>query len=205
MNVDILTNDDKQNELNDLLGVSDDEKNPGDEINDLLGNSDDEKHSDADINELLGASDDDDEEDEKVVGKKSIIKEEVATDDRSNYLDQILGRSVSATSETKTRKCGNLSIPRTFQAEEFGESFFFRTPNFIKVQPNPYDATTHDATAERKSGLTSTIVRWRNKEDSNGVAKRESNARLIKWNDGTFQLVVGDAVFDSKIVPTENW
>ena len=206
MNVDHVNSEDKQNELNELLGASDDEKQSDEDINKLLGNSDDENHSDADINQLLGASDDEDDSDDKADVKKVTVKSETVSDSRSNYLDEILGKSVVASNETKTKKCGNLSIPRTFQAEEHGETFFFRTPNFIKVQPEPYDAVTHDAAKEgERCGLTSTVVRWRNKFNENGDVKRESNARLIKWNDGTFQLVVGDAVFDSKIVPTENW
>jgi RNA polymerase-associated protein LEO1 len=37
------------------------------------------------------------------------------------------------------------------------------------------------------------VIRWR-KNDSQ---QRESNARIVRWSDGSLQLFVGDEIFDT--------
>ena len=40
---------------------------------------------------------------------------------------------------------------------------------------------------------------------SDGKPVRESNARLVKWKDGSYQLIVGDAVFNAYIKSNDSW
>ena len=47
------------------------------------------------------------------------------------------------------------------------------------------------------------VVRWRYKQNAqggvattDGVQQRESNTRLVKWSDGSMQMIVGDERFD---------
>ncbi|CAN0412555.1 unnamed protein product, partial [Laminaria digitata] len=57
--------------------------------------------------------------------------------------------------------------------------------------------------------FTTNIIRWRHKRDhlgrldmgeggggSNGLPARETNTRLVKWSDGSIQMLVGDEAFD---------
>lgn len=52
--------------------------------------------------------------------------------------------------------------------------------------------------------FTTNIIRWRYKRDNlgglelgeDGQPLRETNSRLVKWSDGSTQLLVGDEAFD---------
>ena len=39
-------------------------------------------------------------------------------------------------------------------------------------------------------------IRWRYSQDESGNDIRESNARLVKWSDGTMSLYLGSEIFD---------
>lgn len=42
------------------------------------------------------------------------------------------------------------------------------------------------------------LIRWRTVRDENGNEKRESNARFVKWDDGSIHLMIGGEVLDVK-------
>ena len=60
-------------------------------------------------------------------------------------------------------------------------------------------------------GGATNIIRWRYKLDHNGEIEldnnnepiKESNARLVKLQNGTYKLLVGDAIFYTSIHKTE--
>ncbi len=209
-----------------------------DELNDLLGDSDEEKETESNVkqesvNELLGV--DSDEEIDQLSSKKikSEIENELGDDSdddelkeeklneadsleaKNKDLDQILGAGqTSVETQVKSKTNSTLSIPDTYKISEQDTSFFMRTPNFIKIQSEPFDSATHNSETEKTQfGNTTSVVRWRYKRDENGdivldssgIAVKESNAKLIRWDDGTYQLIVGDAVFNSKIVIADSW
>lgn len=39
-------------------------------------------------------------------------------------------------------------------------------------------------------------IRWREVMDDDGNVKKESNARFVKWSDGSFSLHLGAEIFD---------
>lgn len=39
-------------------------------------------------------------------------------------------------------------------------------------------------------------IRWREVTDDEGNVLKESNARLVKWSDGSFSLHLGSEIFD---------
>lgn len=49
-----------------------------------------------------------------------------------------------------------------------------------------------------QSVLVQNMIRWREVVDENGQKKRESNARLVRWSNGTFSLQIGDKYFEVK-------
>jgi hypothetical protein len=195
----------ERNELNDLLGDSDDEVDDDEmQISDVK-NGDSRNNE---LNDLLGDSDHSDVED-----KNDSINVEEA---RSKDLELILGvnNSLPVALELKATSSSKLSLPSTFEIPKEDSTFFFRTPNFIKIQTEQFERVTHNTENEKiQFGNTTAVVRWRVKRDSNGETifdasgnpVKESNAKLIKWEDGTFQLVVGDAVFNAKMVAADSW
>lgn len=93
--------------------------------------------------------------------------------------------------------------------------FYARLPNLLQYRAEHFDQQTFDAQAEDEAlqnregiriddaGLrslltTSNTVRWRwsEKRDADGVRKPESNARFVRWNDGSLSLQLGSEFYD---------
>lgn len=76
-----------------------------------------------------------------------------------------------------------------------------KLPNLVGIQPEAFDPSTYSAAAEEKEykGFVNDMVRWRYKKDKNGEMLRddegnllrESNTRLVQWEDGSFTLHIG--------------
>ncbi|KAI8602143.1 Leo1-like protein-domain-containing protein [Dissophora ornata] len=89
--------------------------------------------------------------------------------------------------------------------------FLSRLPNFLNVDTKPFDPDTYDDDQERNVDESEAIqriklkventIRWRFKnghDDPSIPAKereKESNARFVRWSDGSMSLVLGDEMF----------
>lgn len=76
-------------------------------------------------------------------------------------------------------------------------------PNFVNIKTEPYDSKTYDIDKEHERfSQAASLIRWRFVEnsdgetvlDANGKPKIESNARLVKFTDGTYQIVIDDEI-----------
>ena len=80
-----------------------------------------------------------------------------------------------------------------------------RLSNILGLEPQPYDPSTFHVSQEyytdeqgtRRIKLTNQL-RWREVVDYEGQLVRQSNARFVQWEDGTWQLLLGDEVLDVK-------
>jgi len=79
--------------------------------------------------------------------------------------------------------------------------------NVVSIQPLPFDPETYqvesneyeDERGQKRIRLGSAnSMRWRWAAGADGALERESNARLVRWSDGSVTLVVGDEVLDAK-------
>ncbi|SPO41966.1 related to LEO1 - component of the Paf1 complex [Pseudozyma flocculosa] len=97
------------------------------------------------------------------------------------------------------------------------EHWMVRIPHFLRYATQPFDADTWDDEVEeemlRDEGFTtgfshdagavsllrtSNTIRWRYSDqvDDDGARIPESNARIVRWSDGTMSLQVGRELFD---------
>lgn len=91
-----------------------------------------------------------------------------------------------------------------------GNLSLIRMPRIVGVAPTAYDPDMFDENAELqylrqhdKAGAAESLIRFRFKRDSTGAVitdaygrpLRESNARVIEWQDGSLTLHVGEEVF----------
>lgn len=93
--------------------------------------------------------------------------------------------------------------------------FYARLPNLLQYRAEAFDVESFDEKLEdemlqNREGIriddeglrslltTSNTIRWRwsNKRDANGVRKPESNARVVRWSDGTSSLQLGSEFYD---------
>lgn len=89
---------------------------------------------------------------------------------------------------------------------------FVRFPNFLSVEPRPFDAEFYEDEAEEDDELdeegrtrlklkVENTIRWRKIADASGNETTQSNARIVKWSDGTQSLIVGNEKFDMNTMP----
>ena len=84
---------------------------------------------------------------------------------------------------------------------------FFSFPNFLSVEPRPFDIEHYEDEAEEEDELdeegrtrlklkVENTIRWRKVMDkTTGKETVQSNARIVKWSDGTQSLIVGNEKF----------
>jgi len=104
----------------------------------------------------------------------------------------------------------DLGLPELPRPKSSAGVMISKLPNILGLKSVPFDETRHDQTAEQEEfKLTTNIMRWRFKRDRNGnlvtdaegKPERETNTRLVKWSDGSLQLMVGEEVFDVVVQP----
>eukprot|EP01105_Mastigella_eilhardi_P005628 TRINITY_DN17288_c0_g1_i1.p1 TRINITY_DN17288_c0_g1~~TRINITY_DN17288_c0_g1_i1.p1 ORF type:complete len:359 (+),score=92.67 TRINITY_DN17288_c0_g1_i1:31-1077(+) len=72
-----------------------------------------------------------------------------------------------------------------------------KMPQSIGVQPEQFDSKlffedgSPEDSAEQTPAAVANVIRWRTVIDESGLEKKESNARIVKWSDGTYTLHVG--------------
>lgn len=80
-----------------------------------------------------------------------------------------------------------------------------RTTNIVGIQPRAFDPTTYEReeeTFEDEQGrarvrlASNAIIRWRLRRLPDGREVPESNARFVRWEDGSLQLFLGHEVLD---------
>ncbi|KAA1468804.1 Leo1-domain-containing protein [Dentipellis sp. KUC8613] len=100
----------------------------------------------------------------------------------------------------------NVPVPKSSDDQHW----VIRMPNFVKVDSKPFHPDTyigpeHEETnllqgsRERDMGIKLTVentVRWRWVKDQDGHDRRQSNARVIRWSDGSLSLRLGKEYFD---------
>lgn len=84
---------------------------------------------------------------------------------------------------------------------------FVKLPNFLSVDTHPYDPSWYEDEIDEDEILdeegrhrlklkVESTIRWRTVVDENGVSLKESNARIVKWSDGSMSLHLGSEIFD---------
>ncbi|MEE6503047.1 hypothetical protein FKM82_004726 [Ascaphus truei] len=92
--------------------------------------------------------------------------------------------------------------------------YFVKLPNFLSVEPRPFDPQYYEDEFEDEEMLdeegrtrlklkVENTIRWRTRRDEEGNDVRESNARIVKWSDGSMSLHLGNEVFDVYKAPLQ--
>ncbi|XP_063170268.1 RNA polymerase-associated protein LEO1 [Candoia aspera] len=92
--------------------------------------------------------------------------------------------------------------------------YFVKLPNFLSVEPRPFDPQYYEDEFEDEEMLdeegrtrlklkVENTIRWRTRRDDEGTEIRESNARIVKWSDGSMSLHLGNEVFDVYKAPLQ--
>mmetsp|Transcript_19391 Transcript_19391/g.23173 ORF Transcript_19391/g.23173 Transcript_19391/m.23173 type:complete len:397 (-) Transcript_19391:160-1350(-) len=157
----------------------------------------------------LGLSDSD-EEDEAVAPPetgsqpfKSSLEGEIDSDEEAAFGGAAFGEKKK---ELNTGPPLELEAPLERNPADFK---LLKTSNILGIEPRPFNPETHvpeGAVVTDESGrstvkLAQNTVRWRYVVNSAGDVVRESNARIVRWSDGSQQLLLGDEVLDLSELP----
>ena len=94
----------------------------------------------------------------------------------------------------------DFALPRQPRPAADAKLYLVRLPNILKIQPRPFDPETYqededggdDADGGDGGGSAASraanVIRWR----EGPTGGRESNARIVKWSDGSVTLHVGN-------------
>ncbi|CAH0473886.1 unnamed protein product [Peronospora belbahrii] len=162
------------------------------------------KDKDKEMEDLFGSDYDSEEEEFKASG----VKESPARDNnRSNdghFVDEAVDRStLGGAGDGDSNYSDNMWLPRTPKAPKTAKYFISKMPNILRLVPEPYTKEAIKAEMDNPSDETlyRNYVRWRFKRDpvtgrvlldeTTKLPLRESNAKLVQWEDGTFSMFVG--------------
>ncbi|KAF5308774.1 hypothetical protein FQR65_LT06007 [Abscondita terminalis] len=84
---------------------------------------------------------------------------------------------------------------------------FVKLPNFLSVETRPFDQETYEDEIDEEETLdeegrarlklkVENTIRWREDIDKEGNTFKESNARFVRWSDGSLSLHLGSEIFD---------
>ncbi|XP_040378550.1 protein LEO1 homolog [Oryza brachyantha] len=102
----------------------------------------------------------------------------------------------------------NLVVPHMLPPGQPDRMNVIKVSNIMGVNPKPFDPETYveeDASMTDESGgrkkiqLKDNVVRWRISKNDDGTESYESNARFVKWKDGSMQLLIGNEVLDMSV------
>ncbi|KAJ3302342.1 hypothetical protein HDV03_005127 [Kappamyces sp. JEL0829] len=88
-------------------------------------------------------------------------------------------------------------LPDTQGPKDSSNLFLLKIPNFLAIEHNVFDHDSYRASREEDNEdeliLMENTIRWRYSQQTQVP---ESNARIVRWSNGTFSLLVGGEYFD---------
>ncbi|KAG5437001.1 hypothetical protein PCANB_001277 [Pneumocystis canis] len=101
----------------------------------------------------------------------------------------------------------NRAIPESTD----NDLYYVKMPNFLTIIQKPFDPESYleEARAENETMVHSydnnqrillkveNTIRWRYVKNNDGTYSKQSNARFIKWSDGSLSLLLGSELFSA--------
>ncbi|XP_062116673.1 protein LEO1 homolog isoform X1 [Humulus lupulus] len=145
-------------------------------------------------------------EDEEEEGsyEKSPRLEDVVPDEDARYESE----EENIETKIKEKPVGpplELEIPLRLPPAHPEKMNMIKVSNIMGIDPKPFDPKTYveedtfvtdESGSKKRIRLENNIVRWRSVKHPDGTVSRESNARFVRWSDGSLQLLLGNEVLD---------
>ncbi|XP_057951709.1 protein LEO1 homolog [Malania oleifera] len=177
------------------------------EIRDVFGDSDDEEPAGYAVqNEIEGDSNRSPIE-EEVSYEKHLRPEDMLVDEYAQYESE----EENIEAKPKEKPVGPplvLEIPLRPPPAHPDKMNMVKVSNIFGIDPKPFDPKTYkeedtvvadESGANKRIRLENNIVRWRSVRNPDGTTSYESNARFVRWSDGSLQLLIGNEVLDISV------
>ncbi|KAK9105193.1 hypothetical protein Scep_022037 [Stephania cephalantha] len=177
------------------------------EIRDVFGDSEEDEPADyADRNDLEQDAHPSPMEDEGSY-EKNLRPEDIVPDEDAQYESE----EENYEQKPKEKPVGpplELEIPLRPPPSQPDKMNMIRVSNIMGIEPKPFDPKTYveedmfvtdESGSKKRIRLENNIVRWRRVRNSDGTTSVESNARFVRWSDGSLQLLIGNEVLDISV------
>ncbi|KAI3758540.1 hypothetical protein L6452_06107 [Arctium lappa] len=176
------------------------------ELRNVFGESDDEELAEYDAvqNHLEG---DANRSPMEVEGyENNLIPEDMLADEEGHYDSE--EDNVIKVKEKPVGPPLELGIPLRPPPSHPEKINVIKVSNIMGIDPKPFDLkifVEEDAFIADESGcskrirLENNIVRYRDVRNVDGTTSYESNARFVRWSDGSLQLLIGNDVLDISV------
>ncbi|KAK1296613.1 hypothetical protein QJS10_CPB15g01447 [Acorus calamus] len=138
---------------------------------------------------------------------KSLRPEDIVPDEGAQYEseEEIIER------KSKVKPVGpplDLEIPLRPPPGHPDKMNLIKVSNIMGIECKPFDPKTYveedvfvmdESGARKRIRLEDNIVRWRSVRNRDGSVSYESNARFVRWSDGSLQLLIGNEVLDINV------
>eukprot|EP00250_Pteridium_aquilinum_P009861 c18986_g1_i1 orf=677-2545(-) len=182
------------------------------EMRDVFGDSDEEEqepddpHRAPQVQEEMSASDD------EASVQRGIRPEDIVPDEDHHEEQYESDDEQPAEHRAREKPVGppiQIDVPSCPPPGLADKMHIVRVSNIMGIESKPFDPKTYveveehfitDETGHKQRlRLEDNVARWRKVRDRDGNVKIESNARFVKWSDGSMQLLIGNEVLDISI------
>ncbi|GAB4860866.1 hypothetical protein Ancab_036026 [Ancistrocladus abbreviatus] len=175
------------------------------EIRDVFGDSDDEPAEYAVQNDIVQEHKSPAEEEDsydKDIGPEELVRDEDAhyESDEEKFDLKHKEKPTGPPLELEIPLCPPPALPEKMN--------IIRVSNIMGIDPKPFDPKTYveedvfvtdESGTKKRIRLENNIVHWRNVKKADGTISCESNARFVRWSDGSLQLLIGNEVLDISV------
>lgn len=171
-------------------------------------------HSAAEIRDVFGDSDDEEAEEYAVQNNiqddsirspmEELQPEDMLHDEHGQYESE----EEHFEAKLKEKPVGpplELQIPLRRPPALPDKMNMIKVSNIMGIESKPFDPKTYveedmfvtdESGSNKRIRLDNNIVRWRKIQKPDGKQVFESNARFVRWSDGSLQLLIGNEVLD---------
>ncbi|KAL7615505.1 hypothetical protein Lser_V15G00556 [Lactuca serriola] len=219
---DVVESESERSEENHYVGNADEEvdhatsprspdeahiSNTAPELRDVFGESDDEEAEEYNAVQNHPKDNSNRSPMEEEGYENDLRPEDMLADEEGRYYSEEDNIEI----KTKEKPVGpplELGIPLRPPPSHPEKMNMIKVSNIMGIDPKPFDPKTfveEDAFVADESGhtkrirLENNIVRYRAVRNPDGTKSYESNARFIRWSDGSLQLQIGNEVLDISV------
>lgn len=184
-----------------------DEQKDHEVVRDVFGDSDDEEPAEYGAQNELEQESPRSPIEEEGSYEKGLRPEDIVPDDDGQYESE----DENLEKKPKEKPVGpplELDIPLHPPPGRPDRTNMIKVSNIMGIEPKPFDPKTYveedvfvtdESGAKKRIRLEDNIVRWRAVKNRDGITSYESNARFVRWEDGSLQLLIGNEVLDISV------
>lgn len=178
------------------------------EIRDVFGDSDDEEPVEYEVQNDVDHDSNRSPMEEEGSYENNLRQEEMLPDEDGHYESE----EENIEAKPKEKPVGpplELEIPLRPPPAHPEKMNMIKVSNIMGIEPKPFDPkiyleeddsfVTDEFGSRKRIRLQNNIVRWRMIKHPNGKSSYESNARFVRWSDGSIQLLIGNEVLDISV------